>query len=262
MSLPSSSIILKGFFLVRLVATNRCLAWTTTVAVVPSLSTLATIERTFVARSSRTGRIRTTNLLLSRRCGWSKNRRRWHPLPPLDSTFTADGSEYSSGDATGDSDGDDYDDDDAVAANLRRGRRDDEEGGSNNWDDDDTGDAPTIELSPVPMSKNSGNRFVAVVWDRVLDRQNRDALELFYDRIALTEDHVMFCRKSNLYNETFNFQSMVDVLWSLPMYVHRRRREWIFVSRMSRHSIFFREEQRQEKSSPAHSWTHTHAHKE
>ncbi|KAL7579394.1 hypothetical protein ACA910_014063 [Epithemia clementina (nom. ined.)] len=67
------------------------------------------------------------------------------------------------------------------------------------------------------MSKNAGNRFVSIVWDRLLDQEGRDALELFYDRIDLTEDHVMFCRKANLYNETFNTESMVDVLWSLPI---------------------------------------------
>lgn len=124
------------------------------------------------------------------------------------STFAADGSEYSSLEE-GSSD-DDEDDDDPRRA-LSNG---DDDGFDEN---DEDGDAPTIELSPVPMSKNSGNRFVSIVWDRVLDRQGRDTLELFYDRIELTEDHVMFCRKANLYNDTFNTQSMVDVLWSLPL---------------------------------------------
>ena len=82
---------------------------------------------------------------------------------------------------------------------------------------DEYEETPTVELEPVGMSKNSGNRFVAVVWDRELDTKGRDALDLHYDRIELTEDHVMFCRKANLYNETFNTESMVDVLWSLPM---------------------------------------------
>jgi len=62
------------------------------------------------------------------------------------------------------------------------------------------------------------------VWDRLLQQppsndEDRDALDWHYDRIALTEEHVMFCRRQNLYNETFNTESMVDILWSLPMCV-------------------------------------------
>ncbi len=95
------------------------------------------------------------------------------------------------------------------AGRMYRGDDEDEEGGI----------APTIELQPVPMSKNSGNRFVAVIWDRLLHpkRDTFDPLDMHYDRIALTEDHVMFCRKANLYNETFNPDSMVDILWSRQM---------------------------------------------
>jgi uncharacterized protein len=70
------------------------------------------------------------------------------------------------------------------------------------------------ELSPVPMSKNAGNRFVALLWDRALDAEDRDLADLHYQRIQHTEDHVMYCRKANLYNETFNTESMVDVVWS------------------------------------------------
>lgn len=70
------------------------------------------------------------------------------------------------------------------------------------------------ELSPVPMSKNAGSRFVAFYWDRLLDSEDRDPLELHEARIQHTEDHVLYCRKFNLYNETFNSDSMVDVLWS------------------------------------------------
>lgn len=81
-------------------------------------------------------------------------------------------------------------------------------------DDDDEGGSPTVELQPVPMSKNSGNRFVALVWDRLLNEEGKDALDMHYDRIALTEEHVMFCRKTSLHNDTFNTESMVDVLFS------------------------------------------------
>lgn len=118
---------------------------------------------------------------------------------PLYSSFAADGSEYSS------NDNNDIDDDEDSNTNFGGGYREDD-------------DSPTIELGPVPMSKNSGNRFVAFVWDRELS-SNDDALDRHYERIQLTEDHVMYCRKANLYNETFNTESMVDVLWSLPMYV-------------------------------------------
>lgn len=79
-------------------------------------------------------------------------------------------------------------------------------------------ETPTVELQPIPMSKNSGNRFVAFYWDAQLnDDASKDVWDLHYDRIALTEQHVMYCRKANLYNETFNQESMVDILWSFPM---------------------------------------------
>jgi hypothetical protein len=79
-------------------------------------------------------------------------------------------------------------------------------------------DTATIELQPVPLSKNAGNRFVAVVWDKQLSQtKNSDPLEWHYNRVQLTEDHVMFCRRANLYNATFNVDSNVDVLWSLQM---------------------------------------------
>ena len=114
------------------------------------------------------------------------------------SSYSADGSEYSSKESDYDDDGlpgDDYDFSNQAEQEM----------------------APTVELQPVPMSKNAGNRFVAFVWDQELDTSGRDALELHEDRDALTEDHVMFCRKRNLYNDTFNTESMVDILKSLPM---------------------------------------------
>ena len=109
-----------------------------------------------------------------------------------------DGSEYSSKDS------DFVNDDDMTGNDFRRFRE----------DGDEEDDSPTVELQPVAMSKNSGNRFVAFVHDRLLDTENRDALDLHYDRFKLTEEHVMFCRKACLYNEEFNTDSMVDVLWS------------------------------------------------
>lgn len=123
----------------------------------------------------------------------------------LFSSFAADGSEYSS-----DNNNDLEDDADIDGLKGSGGRRDS--------DEDET---PTIELQPLPMSKNSGNRMVAFIWDQELNdlklNNNKDELDLHYDRISLTEDHVMFCRKANLYNESFNTDSACDVLWSLPM---------------------------------------------
>lgn len=119
------------------------------------------------------------------------------------SSFAADGSEYSSKAA-------DYEDDESSIGALERFGRDPD-------DEDGSGDSEVKELSPVPMSKNAGNRFVALYFDEDIDIHGRDVLDLHYDRDDLNEDHVMFCRKRNLYNETFNTDSMVDILRSLPM---------------------------------------------
>lgn len=127
-------------------------------------------------------------------------------LGRLFSSFAADGSEYAAGDSDFDPE---EDDEEATPTGYRDGL------------DDPEDETPTTELQPVPMSKNSGNRFVAIVWDRLFqtDDSTKDVLDLHHERISLTEEHVMFCRKQNLYNETFNAESMVDILWSLPMYV-------------------------------------------
>jgi len=58
---------------------------------------------------------------------------------------------------------------------------------------------------------------VAIFWDSELDRRGRDALELHVNHASLVEEHVMRCRKANLYNETFNYNSMTDVVWSYPL---------------------------------------------
>ena len=119
------------------------------------------------------------------------------------SSFSNDGGEYSSKD---------FDEDDG--------------GEERNWSEDgeydEAGDVETIEQKPVPMSKNAGNRFVALYWDHELEQNKqegdpRESYWLHYDRDDLNEDHVMFCRKANLYNETMNQDSMVDVMRSLPM---------------------------------------------
>lgn len=119
-------------------------------------------------------------------------------LQPLYS-FVSDGSDYST------SDSDYVDDDDSPSRNEGPGWRASGE------------DGPTIEEQPPPLSKNAANRFVAFVWDNKLDTQDRDMLDLHDDRVLLNTDHVMYCRKANLYNETFNYNSMVDVVWSYPL---------------------------------------------
>ena len=132
--------------------------------------------------------------------------RRQTPSSLFMSSFSADGSEYSAKDSDYESDGVE----------------------ERNWGDDeykeegDEDDVETVEQKPVPMSKNAGNRFVALYWDHELEQNKqegepRESWWLHYDRDDLNEDHVMFCRKNNLYNETFNEDSMVDVMRSLPM---------------------------------------------
>jgi len=87
----------------------------------------------------------------------------------------------------------------------------------------DMADVPVTEEIAVPMSRNNvGNRFVALVFDRSLstkhsgnDEDDGSVLwEMHHDRVTLTEEHVMWARKQNLYNDTFNTESMADVLWS------------------------------------------------
>ena len=84
----------------------------------------------------------------------------------------------------------------------------------------DMADVPVTDEIPVPTSRNNvGNRFLAIVFDRSLSTKEYDEDEdelwgMHEDRVALTEDHVMWARKQNLYNETFNTESMADVLWS------------------------------------------------
>ena len=90
----------------------------------------------------------------------------------------------------------------------------------------DMADVPVTEEVAVPTSRNNvGNRFLALVFDRQLcskyDLENWEengeenpVWEMHKDRVALTEDHVMWARKQNLYNETFNTESMADIRFS------------------------------------------------
>jgi hypothetical protein len=119
-------------------------------------------------------------------------------------SFVADSSDYKS------SDSDFSSEDDKTS----------EYGIPSSDGDGDEDESPTLEESPVPMSKNAGNRFLAFVFDKSLlstSDKELDVVELHERRISLTEDHVMYCRKANLYNETFNTESMADILWSYQL---------------------------------------------
>ena len=119
-------------------------------------------------------------------------------------SFYSDSSDYKSSDSDFSSDDESSSD---VSVPVQNGNEEE--------------DCPTIEESPVPMSKNSGNRFLALVFDKSImaskGETDTDVMKLHHERIQLTEDHVMFCRKANLYNETFNQESMADILWSFQM---------------------------------------------
>jgi len=114
------------------------------------------------------------------------------------------------------SDSSDYKSSDSDFASEEDSR--DEFGVPNGADGSTEEESPSVEETPVPMSKNAGSRFLAFVYDRALTEDDDvDVTELHENRISLSEEHVMFCRKANLYNETFNSESMADVLWSNQM---------------------------------------------
>lgn len=133
------------------------------------------------------------------------------PTPCLRMSFMADSSDYKA-DKTDFGDGDDDGGDSSSTAPLRG--------------EVDMADVPVTDEIAVPASRNNiGNRFLALVFDRShssrydADAKNEEEYanslwDMHEDRIALTEDHVMWARKQNLYNDTFNTQSLADVLWS------------------------------------------------
>jgi len=133
-----------------------------------------------------------------------KNKNKRLLVNPLSMSFVADGSDYSSTDS-------DYESEDDGS-------------GMSNQDSKSAGfrplavDEPAIEESPVSLSKNSANRFIVFYYDKDIDTLEReDVMELHDDRVECTEDHVLYCRKANLYNDTFNYNSMTDVVWSYPL---------------------------------------------
>ena len=77
------------------------------------------------------------------------------------------------------------------------------------------GGEPDVKLEqPPPLSKNAGNTFIAMIFDKALDTKGRDWEKVMEDRMEQSHNHVRWCREANLYNETFNTASMVDVLQS------------------------------------------------
>jgi hypothetical protein len=86
-------------------------------------------------------------------------------------------------------------------------------------------DTPTQEEQPVPMSKNAQKRFLIYYYDKDVDvhasvdgdDDGRSAWEGHDLRERLMEQHVLWARTANLYNETFNQNSMADVVWSYPL---------------------------------------------
>lgn len=110
-----------------------------------------------------------------------------------------DMSDYSSGPS-------DYDDDSEVGESAYAGMREAAEKAAAE------SVASEVKLEqPPPLSKNAGNAFVALVFDKALDTHGREWDDLMEDRIVDTGKHVRWCREANLYNETINADSMVDV---------------------------------------------------
>ena len=110
-----------------------------------------------------------------------------------------DMSDYSSGPS-------DYDDDSEVGESAYAGMRDAAEKAAAE------SVANEVKLEqPPPLSRNAGNAFVALIFDKALDTHGREWDDLMEDRIVDTGKHVRWCREANLYNETVNTDSMVDV---------------------------------------------------
>lgn len=78
-------------------------------------------------------------------------------------------------------------------------------------------DVPAVEAKPVPYSKNAGLRFLAVYYDAEVDTVQRTRWERHCLRMDLMQQHVLWARCANLYNDTVNTNSMADVVWSYPL---------------------------------------------
>jgi len=86
-------------------------------------------------------------------------------------------------------------------------------------------DVQAVEEKPIPMSKNAQKRFLVYYYDHDVDAHadvdgdgsGRDVWERHDLRQNLMEQHVLWARTANLYNHTFNNNSMADVVWSYPL---------------------------------------------
>jgi len=86
-------------------------------------------------------------------------------------------------------------------------------------------DVQAVEEKPIPMSKNAQKRFLVYYYDHDVDAHadvdgdgsGRDVWERHDLRQNLMEQHVLWARTANLYNDTFNNNSMADVVWSYPL---------------------------------------------
>ena len=85
---------------------------------------------------------------------------------------------------------------------------------------------PEFQEAPVIEKRTAFNGQTLQIMDRhemdnLLENKGYDNDHILWkmhkERVALTEKHVMWARKQNLYNETFNTESMADVLWSHQM---------------------------------------------
>ena len=82
--------------------------------------------------------------------------------------------------------------------------------------------APDFKEVPVKPSAFEFQRLELqerLMQDTIHDEYDNDHIlwKMHNERIALTEEHVMWARKQNLYNESFNTESMADILWSHQM---------------------------------------------
>jgi hypothetical protein len=119
----------------------------------------------------------------------------------LQMSYVSDSSDYGGGDDT------DYEDEGGGTKEQASGPRYRE-----------FQDVPAVEAKPVPLSKNSAYRFVALYYDAEVDANpGRTRWERHCLRMNGMQHHVLWARCANMYNETFNNNSMADVVWSYPL---------------------------------------------
>ena len=64
---------------------------------------------------------------------------------------------------------------------------------------------------------------MAVIYNRLLDARDEETGEkltrddMHWARVGENLNHIRWAREANLYNETFNYDSKGDVVWSYPI---------------------------------------------